>query len=440
MKRQRTTADEVDVTNLTFQDVWRFFSLHDNPLTADELVAVGKQIDKLYSKKANLVIQNLPPELLLQIFDATSRLIRPHTTIPEEIFSYEDKKNMKFWLGCRTVSKSWKSALSKMRFEETFSDYLCMDILSFFHFSNLRIFRHVTSFQQLFDLTLLTEAKHIDFVVENPLSPHEAHLVSQFTNLSGLRIGGESITQESILALTNLTRLEMFMVPQITTLRTLTNLKTLALNSSFSLDQHHLQELPNLIDFETNESEFFQSGRGKLRNGGYLYDGEWEDGRRHGKGMYEQTLISHPYRYEGDFVEDRRHGKGVYRYWSNSLGDWSKAYYSGDWDDGERTGQGIRVYKNGDVYEGGWDGGWRMGQGKYTWKDGTVYEGHWQCDSIFGKGKCVFPNGEIYEGDWMEDPEEIGGGASVFACLERQMEAVLKPVTSPEPSEESDTD
>ena len=49
--------------------------------------------------------------------------------------------------------------------------------------------------------------------------------------------------------------------------------------------------------------------------------------------------------YEGDFVDGKRTGKGKYTYTSGSV-------YEGDFVDGNFTGKGKYTYANGDVYEG----------------------------------------------------------------------------------------
>ena len=43
--------------------------------------------------------------------------------------------------------------------------------------------------------------------------------------------------------------------------------------------------------------------------------------------------------------------------------------------DGQRTGEGVIHYPNGDKYEGNFVVGKRQGRGKYTFADSSVYEG-----------------------------------------------------------------
>ena len=47
---------------------------------------------------------------------------------------------------------------------------------------------------------------------------------------------------------------------------------------------------------------------------------------------------------------------------------------------------GYYVFANGDIYEGEFQNGNRQGQGKYTWTDNSFYEGEWLCDKMNGKG------------------------------------------------------
>ena len=49
--------------------------------------------------------------------------------------------------------------------------------------------------------------------------------------------------------------------------------------------------------------------------------------------------------YEGDWVDDKRTGKGIYKFKSGNV-------YEGDFVDGKITGKGIYKFKSGNVYEG----------------------------------------------------------------------------------------
>ena len=49
--------------------------------------------------------------------------------------------------------------------------------------------------------------------------------------------------------------------------------------------------------------------------------------------------------YDGEFVDGKRHGRGVYKYPDGSQ-------YDGEFRDGERCGRGVEKYANGAQYDG----------------------------------------------------------------------------------------
>ena len=123
----------------------------------------------------------------------------------------------------------------------------------------------------------------------------------------------------------------------------------------------------------------------------YVYDGEWNDNQKHGKGV-ERDYLGNTYKgdwkqgnksghatitfieeddamylgnvlngklngygtfksrsliYEGEFIENRRNGMGTL--WTP---DWKTTEYTGIWEDGTRSGKGQRWYTDGSVYYG----------------------------------------------------------------------------------------
>ena len=81
--------------------------------------------------------------------------------------------------------------------------------------------------------------------------------------------------------------------------------------------------------------------------------------------------------------------------------------YQGDFVNGNRTGKGKYTWGDGssyegDVYEGDFVNGIQTGKGKYTWADGEVYEGDWVNGNQTGKGKKTWANGDVYEEDLVD--------------------------------------
>ncbi|MDR2064925.1 MAG: protein kinase [Prevotellaceae bacterium] len=81
-----------------------------------------------------------------------------------------------------------------------------------------------------------------------------------------------------------------------------------------------------------------------LRN---TYNGEWENGKRHGHGTLRYKNRD---RYEGDFADNTFNGCGVLTYSSG-------ASYRGQFIDGKRNGLGIYKYSSGEVERGEWKDG-----------------------------------------------------------------------------------
>jgi len=63
-----------------------------------------------------------------------------------------------------------------------------------------------------------------------------------------------------------------------------------------------------------------------------MFEGEWKDDRKHGKGTYIGEL------YSGEFKDGhgKMHGKGIYNYASGSV-------YDGEWKDSMMHGKGILI-------------------------------------------------------------------------------------------------
>merc|ERR1712223_691 len=100
--------------------------------------------------------------------------------------------------------------------------------------------------------------------------------------------------------------------------------------------------------------------------------------------------------YEGDFVNKKAHGKGMMRW---NQGD----KYEGDWQEGLRHGQGTYFSKtNGFKYEGQYAKDKKHGKGKYTYPNGDIYNGQWKEGVRHGEGKLVKADGEERTENWKE--------------------------------------
>ena len=129
---------------------------------------------------------------------------------------------------------------------------------------------------------------------------------------------------------------------------------------------------------------------------GWLYEGEFLNGFKHGRGEYIFDNGVRSYHYSGDWVMNKEHGVGKYTCIDGTV-------YEGEWQIGKKHGNGVYRDNLGINYEGGWDGDRYHGVGKYTCSDGIVYEGEWQIGKKHGNGVYRDKLGNIYEGGWNGD-------------------------------------
>mmetsp|Transcript_5160 Transcript_5160/g.6001 ORF Transcript_5160/g.6001 Transcript_5160/m.6001 type:complete len:246 (+) Transcript_5160:72-809(+) len=89
--------------------------------------------------------------------------------------------------------------------------------------------------------------------------------------------------------------------------------------------------------------------------------------------------------------------------------------YSGNFNNyGERHGEGMLTWKNGDKYTGSFWNGLPEGEGTLTFSDGSEYVGSWKDNKMHGKGTRRFPNGNVYTGSYQEG-KRSGDGRCYYA-------------------------
>lgn len=97
---------------------------------------------------------------------------------------------------------------------------------------------------------------------------------------------------------------------------------------------------------------------------------------------------------------DCKDGIGTYTY--------SNGIYVGEFKFGDRTGQGIYKFFNGDVLEGGWRNNLAHGKGKYLWNDGSSYVGDFQDGEMHGQGSRIYLNGDKFVGTYKNGQRVYG--------------------------------
>jgi len=130
-------------------------------------------------------------------------------------------------------------------------------------------------------------------------------------------------------------------------------------------------------------------------DGKKIYEGEWLNGEKSGKGTYySQFSDGSNSKYQGEWLNNKKNGKGV-------LYNDGKKYYEGEWENDQMNGKGISYYNGKKRYEGEWLNGEKSGKGTYHSKfsDGSKYKyvGEWLNNQENGKGVTYLEDGSIYE-------------------------------------------
>ncbi|KAL3051210.1 hypothetical protein OYC64_001476 [Pagothenia borchgrevinki] len=189
---------------------------------------------------------------------------------------------------------------------------------------------------------------------------------------------------------------------------------------------------PDASSYEGEVLNAVRHGTGTYRcaNNGVSYTGQWDQGKRHGKGVVYYNQDKKTSWYKGDWVKNNREGWGTRCYpsgntysgeWKNNLrhGEGSMSWlklgqqYVGMWQNGVQHGKGTHVwilrradgsqYSQRNQYTGDFLQGQRHGQGTFYYAGGAIYEGEWRNNKKHGKGKFTFEDGHVFEGEFVHD-------------------------------------
>lgn len=180
-------------------------------------------------------------------------------------------------------------------------------------------------------------------------------------------------------------------------------------SSNYPMTPPFFNETPGnpLFHFQTKGKQKFEDGTS--------YDGEFQNGLMHGKGI----LTGLDFVYEGEFQNGMMHGKGIVKYKDQSIytGDMCRnaltglgtiiyptgQALSGYFVDGAVNGQGILCFPNEYRYEGEFKNSKPHGKGIKKYTGGGKYEGSFREGLQHGKGILNYANGDRYEGEFKED-------------------------------------
>lgn len=157
-------------------------------------------------------------------------------------------------------------------------------------------------------------------------------------------------------------------------------------------------------DFENDE----YSGEGKLisivetnkdgrsQNTTHEYIGTFKSSLYHGNGILKDTLLDTTY--EGEFFEGLKSGQGQLTQTSTG-----KNIYNGEWYMDVPCGYGTFILNGGHIYTGYMKNGVPDGEGHCRYIDGGEYSGLWKNGRRNGYGSYVGPSLDEYKGKWVGD-------------------------------------
>jgi hypothetical protein len=145
-------------------------------------------------------------------------------------------------------------------------------------------------------------------------------------------------------------------------------------------------------------------GQSTFQNGD-VYEGEYRNGVRHGRGVYRFASGAV---YDGEYVNGKKHGQGTFIY-----SDGSK--YSGEWKEDKRDGYGEYKYVNGDEYCGQWVKHIRHGRGVYRYDSVDLQiDGSWKEGRRIEDGQALISTNTSSGGDKVQ--QKTSAATAVGSC------------------------
>ncbi|XP_022353992.1 ALS2 C-terminal-like protein [Enhydra lutris kenyoni] len=139
------------------------------------------------------------------------------------------------------------------------------------------------------------------------------------------------------------------------------------------------------------------------------YKCHWREGSMCGYGICEYGTDEV---YKGYFWAGLRHGFGVLESAPQAP---QPCRYTGHWEKGQRSGYGIEEDSDrGERYIGMWQADQRHGPGVMVTQAGVCYQGTFQADKMVGPGILLSEDDSLYEGTFTRDLTLVGKGKVTF--------------------------
>lgn len=178
---------------------------------------------------------------------------------------------------------------------------------------------------------------------------------------------------------------------------------------------------------------------GRVRNGtgtfswstGESYSGEWINDVIDGHGKMEWPGLGV---YEGSFANGKRNGQGEFIWtYKGTPEQGSPLSFEGEWVNDKIGKRGKLTFAGLGVYNGQFSNQGRSGEGVFLWDNGDIYEGAWANDAITGAGKLSLADGSVLEGQFAKGvlnrgtiTYEVNGGKAVRNVQGGRIQADVK--------------
>ncbi|MBI3714760.1 MAG: caspase family protein [Betaproteobacteria bacterium] len=159
---------------------------------------------------------------------------------------------------------------------------------------------------------------------------------------------------------------------------------------------------------EDKEKTKILNGPGEFISKNFRYKGDFKDGKKQGRGVYEW---SNGDKFDGTFVDDKPSGSGK---WDFASGD----KYAGEVVNGVIVGKGVFIARNGDRFEGPFVDGKPNGKGVYRFATGDRFEGDMLAGKMSGRGVYINKDGDRLEANFNEGVPQ-GKGIYYFSNGDR---------------------
>jgi len=153
--------------------------------------------------------------------------------------------------------------------------------------------------------------------------------------------------------------------------------------------------------------------------GGHVYYGQMEGGKRHG---YGTITWADGEKYVGEWNNNNKDGNGTF-----TFADGAK--YVGEFKNGKRDGNGTYTFANGDKYVGEYKNDKMDGNGTFTGAIGAKYVGEFKNDKMHGQGTSTLYGTIKHSGEWVNNKKSSSFLRMIGDVLQKIGNVIFTPFT-----------